>query len=243
VLTEAGSLVKPVSGEPRSTEPDEGWLRLEPRQANERYRAGDPNINRNGVLKLGSTSWRLDPGKYVLFGTLEGSAESDSSLPTSVRTWRGKLNIPEVRFEVIHTPTPKEFLMAVTNARINHAGNRKAMWKALGALVVPGMTAQELFIALPPSKHDPVMSIHWFENSWHVKYKVDADYGIYAHGIADRMGIAVLSSYPAVKPSAEMGLPPEPSIEEVVQGFMARQVHLRADSLWRMPPGPPTTYR
>ena len=61
---------------------------------------GKPERNRDGVLDVEHTEWRLKPGKYTLRGNLiVGTRDAPGKLP-QWKAWSGRIELPAVEFQV-----------------------------------------------------------------------------------------------------------------------------------------------
>ena len=77
------------------------------------------------------------------------------------------------------------------------------MWKALAALIKPGMTVVEMKTVLPPS--GPALTL-WNGQTFFLTYPLDLDFGVEAGGIGKK-GQLVLTAAPRIKVLKKVGSP------------------------------------
>lgn len=146
--------------------------------------------NRGGRLELDGRVWQLVPGKYTLGGTFSGPSKLAGKQKGSP-AWEGRVEVPGQAFEVFGEPTAKEFKTAIAKARIEHADDAEARWRALAELVTPGMNAEQMQQALPSvrTRDREGTSVVWMGCRWKMRYAVDEyrvveawGYGVKAEG-------------------------------------------------------------
>jgi hypothetical protein len=155
---------------------------------------GTPKNNRNGRLEIGLYEWTLQPGRYSIRCLLNLRSDVAGNR-TSATPWRGQVELPPAEFEVIGEVSDKDLIEAGKKVRAAYPAGGLAMWRALAELVRPGMTVQQMHLALPPLKasveggilRHSAMTV-WNGNAFFCTYWLDDVCTVEASGVGDAWG-------------------------------------------------------
>lgn len=151
--------------------------------------------------------WRLKPGSYTLHYLLKGSG---GEAVNGAAAWKGRVELPPVQVEVFGEVDEAALKAAVAKVRKAHPPGGAAMYKALAELVHPGMTVDQMKLALPPQAQ-PVgvgaMPHFWLWNGsgFYLTYPLDAEHTVKASGVGtkgrpgEEAVVPVLTSRPRIE--------------------------------------------
>jgi len=201
----------------RATGGKPNWQVIEPGQSTGKNLGRSKWIDSGAAeLDLGTAVWSLPPGKYALRGTIK-IAPPSAGQPSDA--WHGTITLKPVVMEVFADVDPAKFEEAVAAAEAAHAGKPKAeLWLALSELVTPGMTVEDMLLALPPAvRQRPTVDDR--DTYLFISYPVDGEFAVKAVAAVqgtDRK-IQTLTSRPRIvplraqTPAPTPPAPPEPA--------------------------------
>jgi hypothetical protein len=201
----AGKEVKPAAGPTTAPAEPRRWFSLQPgRTAGKIVGATRWDEAGHVVLELASRRWTVAAGKYTLHCTLKVARGGPAGIPArrAKSAWTGEMALAPAQFEVFAEVSDERLRAMAASVRREHAAEPKEkLWRALTKLVTPGMTLEQMLIALPPApRQRPKIEDH--PGYFFVSYPLDLEFAVKAVGVrpADDKGLRVLTSRPRLIP-------------------------------------------